>query len=140
MIDLRTRKTTKLYQNKNNNYVKNLEILEEPKLTFNYGQKVIDPRDGLTLFGPYSKDYVNDFNVGLIGTVSGRLKMQTWLKGLMKPMYPLKHNISKPFYPGFKELFGVGINFRSIVELDIKASIIEEYCRYSDGFIRVGYL
>jgi hypothetical protein len=45
-----------------------LIYIPEPKLTFGFGQKMEDPRDGLTLFGPYSKDqYSGQVNVGVIG-------------------------------------------------------------------------
>ena len=30
-----------------------LKFISEPKLTFGHGQKAIDPRDGLMLFGPF---------------------------------------------------------------------------------------
>ena len=32
-----------------------LKHIKEPNLTFGYNQKATDPRDGLTLFGPYSR-------------------------------------------------------------------------------------
>ena len=44
-----------------------IEYIREPEIKFAFGQDVIDPRDGLTLFGPYDKGRVPDFAIGKIG-------------------------------------------------------------------------
>jgi len=45
-----------------------LKYLHEPSLTFAKGQKAIDPRDGLMLFGPFSqKKLKGQKTIGLIG-------------------------------------------------------------------------
>src|SRR5579883_2931134 len=56
-----------------------LIYLKEPSLTFGYNQKIIDPRDGITLFGPFSKDKVPAGNIGIIGTKVGIDRLKKWL-------------------------------------------------------------
>ncbi|MBY8963546.1 hypothetical protein KJK34_12355 [Flavobacterium sp. D11R37] len=114
-----------------------LDYIHEPFLLFNYNQKVIDPRDGLTLFGPYNKNKVNNFSIGIIGTSFGRQKLKCWLEKFSKPIIPLKKDFSKPFYPGFEAIFGVSINPHSIIEIDIEENKLKEFYRYSDSHIRV---
>ncbi len=42
--------------------------LKEPQLTFGFNQKACDPRDGITLFGPYTRTKVKgQINIGIIG-------------------------------------------------------------------------
>ena len=48
----------------------NATLLSEPPLEFRYGQLLADPRDGLSLFGPYSTDrssHPKNVVFGLIG-------------------------------------------------------------------------
>ena len=45
-----------------------IKYLSEPTLTFAHGQKAIDPRDGLMLFGPFDANrYFGQMNIGIIG-------------------------------------------------------------------------
>ena len=44
--------------------MKQIHWFEEPKLKFAYNQEVEDPRDGLTLFGPFDKGKID--NVSLL--------------------------------------------------------------------------
>lgn len=117
--------------------MKKLKIIYEPNLLFNYNQKVIDPRDGLTLFGPYSKDKINNFSIGIIGTSFGIIKMKQWIEKFLKPIVPIKKDVSKPFYPGFEAIYGVTINQNSIIEIKIDEEKLKEFYRYSDAHVRV---
>ena len=36
-----------------------LLLFREPDLEFRYNQRIKDPRDGLTLFGPYDADHAS---------------------------------------------------------------------------------
>ncbi len=114
--------------------------LKEPKLVFAYNQQVTDPRDGLSLFGPYDKGKVNDFNVGIIGTKAGIKRMRSWLGKIQKPIYYSKPDIAKPFYPGFREIFGVNINFERIESIEIDENLLNTYYRYTDNNVRVSYI
>ncbi|TVZ26708.1 Piwi domain-containing protein [Gillisia sp. Hel_I_86] len=114
-----------------------LKNIIEPKLLFNHNQEVQDPRDGLTLFGPYSKDKVNNFSIGIIGTPSGIDFFKSWLTKFLNPVIPLKKDVSKPFYPGFEAIFGITVNLNSTVELEVSPSDLKKMYRYSDSHVRV---
>lgn len=120
--------------------MRELRHINEPFLLFNYNQKVTDPRDGLTLFGPYTKNKINNFSIGLIGTTYGIVKMKKWIEKFLKPMIPLKKDYAKPFYPGFESIFGVTINLNSTIEIAIDEAKLKEYYRYSDAHVRVANL
>ena len=59
----------------------NLLILEEPSLEFNLHQHLIDPHDGLMLFGPYgaaTDSHPKSLPYGLIGTEEGMSAFRDW--------------------------------------------------------------
>src|SRR5579862_133188 len=56
------------------NFAKDVEILDEPWLEFRYLQRVVDPRDGLALFGPVDfeeKFHSDNISYGVVGTING---------------------------------------------------------------------
>jgi hypothetical protein len=99
-----------------------------------------DPRDGLTIFGPFDRGKVNDFSVGIIGTKTGIQRCKDYLNKINKPVYHIKHDIAYPFFPGFENVFGIKLNFGAIPEIPIEESSIKLISRYSDNHIRVGEL
>jgi len=111
--------------------------LKEPLLKFAYNQMVEDPRDGLTLFGPYDKGKVTDFSIGIIGTKEGIKRMKSWLRSAQSPIYYSKADIAKPFFPGFEATFDVTFNFQNIHELEIQANTLEILYKYIDDYQRV---
>jgi hypothetical protein len=117
-----------------------LKNIKEPFLLFNYNQKVTDPRDGLTLFGPYNKNKINNFSVGIIGTKDGIKRMKKWIEKFLSPIIPLKKDVAKPFYPGFESIFGITINLNSTISIEINEEKLKEFYRYSDSHVRVAYM
>ncbi|MBS1631602.1 MAG: hypothetical protein JST10_03410 [Bacteroidetes bacterium] len=117
-----------------------LSHINEPFLLFNYNQKAIDPRDGLTLFGPFNKNKINNFSVGIIGTEVGIKRMKAWILRFLRPILPVKKDFAKPFYPGFEAIFGVTVNLNSTIELRIDERKLQEYYRYSDSHVRVSHM
>ncbi len=111
--------------------------LKEPELKFAYNQSVVDPRDGLTLFGPYDKGKVSDLSVGIIGTADGIVKCKNWLTKIQRPVFHPTHDIAKPFFPGFDSAFFVSMNMESIPTLQIDDSTLDSLYKYSDSHIRV---
>ncbi|MBS1492875.1 MAG: hypothetical protein JST55_05180 [Bacteroidetes bacterium] len=109
----------------------------EPRLKFAYNQILEDPRDGLTVFGPFDKDNVNNFSVGIIGTNQGVIRMRNWLKKINKPIYHPIPDIAYPFFPGFEEVFHVKINQSVIPELIIDEKLLNLFYRYDDSHVRV---
>jgi len=114
-----------------------LKHISEPFLLFNYNQKVVDPRDGLSLFGPFNKDKMNNFSVGIIGTSDGIRRMKNWINKFIKPIFPIKKDVAKPLYPGFESIFGVSINDNSTIEIEVDEEKLKLFYRYSDKHVRV---
>ena len=64
-----------------------LKYIDEPFLTFANGQKAIDPRDGLMLFGPFDhKKVQGQKTIGIIGTSALRQIMIDYLKKIHLPI------------------------------------------------------
>lgn len=112
--------------------------IDEPKLTFGYDQKLADPRDGLTLFGPYTrKQLTGQINIGIIGPSNQREYLKDYLKNLHKPIYGTEKDIARPYFPGLEAIFGVFINFNILKELDVSSEEINLFLRYTDKYQRV---
>src|SRR5689334_4271244 len=93
--------------------------IEEPNLTFGYGQKLQDPRDGLMLFGPYSRNKLKGHvNVGIIGPERQRKYIKDFLNRIHRPIFPAEPDKARPYFPGLETAFGVNINFDNLVEID----------------------
>lgn len=115
-----------------------LKHIQETKLTFGYGQKLQDPRDGLTLFGPFSRNkFKGQVTVGIIGPQNQRQYVREYLQKIHKPVYPLKPDRARPYFPGLETTFGICINFDNLVEIDVSNADIEKYLKYTDGHQRV---
>lgn len=115
-----------------------LIYFDEPKLTFGYGQKVTDPRDGLTLFGPYTrKELVGQVNIGIIGPKQQRSFVLQYLRGLHKYISSSSWDVARPNFPGLEAAFNIYINFDAVVELNIESSEIDNFLKYTDSHQRV---
>lgn len=115
-----------------------LKHISEPKLTFGHNQKIEDPRDGLTLFGPYSKNsHRGRINVGVIGPKKQRDFVIKYLKKIHKPIKALNHDVARPYFPGLEAAFNIEINFDAIKEIDIPEDQISKFLNYTDGHQRV---
>jgi|ERR1035437_8912664 hypothetical protein len=115
-----------------------LIFLPEPKLTFGYNQKLTDPRDGITLFGPFSRETIlGQINIGIIGPIEQRKYVLDYLKKIHKPVYSTNPDIARPYFPGLEAAFGIYVNFKNIQEIEIERSEIDKYLAYSDSYQRV---
>ena len=111
--------------------------IAEPQLTFGYGQKLTDPRDGITLFGPYTRDKLSgQLSVGIIGPERSRNFLKKWLREVHRPIAG-DGEIARPFFPGVEAAYGVSINFSNLPEIDVPENEISKYLRYKDGHQRV---
>ena len=112
--------------------------IPEPKLTFGYGQKLQDPRDGLTLFGPFTRNkYKGQVNVGIIGPEQQRQYLKEYLQKIHKPVFSAVADKARPYFPGLETTFGICINFDNLVEVDINRADIDKYLKYTDSHQRV---
>ncbi len=92
-----------------------LIYLNEPKLIFGYNQKTIDPRDGLTLFGPYESLAPFSVKAGVVATSNGFEAYKYFVERVNKPIISTKKvygkikidEISRPSFPGFEAIFNI---------------------------------
>ena len=87
-----------------------IRILDEPALEFRYGQPVTDPRDGLSLFGPYGTDapgHPGALSYGVVGTSEGIDLFSAWSSAMVGSWTDAPNNRHRlwPPYPGFQAAF-----------------------------------
>lgn len=111
--------------------------LHEPLLSFGYGQKTYDPRDGLTLFGPNSRKKIRNIDIGIIGTKDGIERIVKWLAHIKKPVWSLENDPARPYFPGFETGFEASINFDSIEKIEIDSKDISHFLKYTDTHVRI---
>lgn len=115
-----------------------LKYIDEPLLTFANGQKAIDPRDGLMLFGAFDHKKVHgQKTVGIIGTKPLRQVLINYLKKIHSPIFNSDKSIARPNFPGIEAIFGISVNFNNIPELNIEEEDIDRYLKYEDSHQRV---
>lgn len=83
----------------------------EPELEFRYNQRVQDPHDGLSLFGPFDADQSSrpgSLSYILLGTPEGIDQYKIWAERMMLPAVeaPKANYRLWPPYPGFDAAFG----------------------------------
>jgi hypothetical protein len=85
-------------------------VLDEPNLEFGFGQRVISPHDGLSLFGPYERGRPNHPAAPaylVLGTPEGVRQFGEWARCMTLPAaVPVakSHRLWPPF-PGFEAAF-----------------------------------
>lgn len=97
-------------------------VLPEPELEFRHGQRLSDPRAGLSLFGPFDSDKPGrpqQVNYGLIGTQSGVAAFGAFAKRMSFPIVSRpygdpdlsdrKSQLLWPPFPGFEAAFGAAL-------------------------------
>lgn len=92
----------------------NLIYFDEPKLAFGYDQTSEDPRDGLSLFGPYEKSDSHSVQAGVIGTQTGIENYAEFVKRLDKPI--ISNSVQRPSFLGFESIFGVKWQSKPVIE------------------------
>ncbi|HNU62800.1 MAG TPA: hypothetical protein PKL04_11425 [Methanofastidiosum sp.] len=105
--------------------------IEEPKLLFGYDQKLEDPRDGLTIFGPLEKLRPYGIISGVISTKRGLEKFKVFLKEIEKPLYN-RDNVSRPFFPGFNSVFKMEWSDEKIYHINIEETELGRCLYYED--------
>ena len=87
-----------------------LYVLPEPEIEFRYGQSMLDPHDGLSIFGPYDTDlpaHPRSISYGVIGTPVGLDKFSAWSKAFRGPISPPASKNPRLWssFPGFETAF-----------------------------------
>jgi hypothetical protein len=121
--------------------VYDLIYIPELTLRFGHGQGMEDPRDGLTLFGPYDEGNVYGIRAGVIGTREGIRRYKQWVERIQSPVSDLDRHgnpqMNRPFYPGFEAAFKVGWKPRPMKEIVIPDGEIEKHLYIDDNYKRV---
>ena len=92
-----------------------IEYIKEPFLEFKGKQKCEDPRDGLTLFGPFESLQPYSVKAGVIGTSKGVDLYRKYVKEISGPIFSMGKvygreqmtEVKRPSYPGFEAIFDV---------------------------------
>ena len=119
-----------------------LTILSEPDLEFGYSQRVSDPRDGLSLFGPYDSDHSGHpafLSFGVVGTEGGIDQFLKWSEAMVRPWISApndRHRLWPP-YPGFEAAFASDWRCRPIWTSVLDSSSIDDCARRHESHERV---
>lgn len=92
-----------------------IEYYPEPKLEFGFKEQTTDPRDGLTLFGPYEPLSPFKVKAGVIGTHDGLKAYEEFVDQINRPIFSTKtiygktksDEVARPSFPGFEAIFNV---------------------------------
>jgi len=103
-----------------------LTYFNEPALEFQFKQCTEDCRDGLTLFGPYTKAS-GSIRVGAIGTPFGVKYYSDFVERINAPIYT--SSLGRPFYPGFQSIFGIEWPSNPAAVININQNEIDELLR-----------
>jgi len=122
--------------------------IPEPKLTFGYDQKAIDPRDGLVLYGPHEALSPFTMRVGVIGTAQHLSDYSAYVEQMNKPIYSRKRYYSeiislerqRPSFPGFEAVFNVKWPTNPEVALQVDLVDIQRYLKNQNKTLRTNDL
>lgn len=111
--------------------------IDEPELSFGYGQTSDNPKDGLFLYGPHSgSSRPKEISVGVIGTKEGLSYFRKWaidLGGHISVPPPgktdKKSRLHLSNYPGLEEAFGLILSPGEFVEKKIDLKVLDEVTR-----------
>ena len=113
-----------------------LEYIGEPPIMVGLGQEVEDPRDGLTLFGPYSKS-LKSIRCGVVATKKGFSALLNFIDRIHKPVYNgITNDLSRPFFPGIESVFGCSIDKNEIIFKEIEQSEIDYRLFINSKYVR----
>ena len=120
----------------------NLTILSEPELEFRYSQRVTDPRDGLSLFGPHDADAPSHpaaLSYGVVGTRKGMDLFSAWSSAMVSPWIGAPKNRHRlwPPYPGFEAAFACIWHSQPVWKRTLDGQILSDLARRHDPYERV---
>jgi hypothetical protein len=109
--------------------------IDEPMVLFGYNQKLEDPRDGLTIFGPLENLRPYGIISGVVSTKKGLEKFKSFLKEIESPIYN-RDNTSRPFFPGFNSVFKMEWSAKKIYHVPIDESELGKCLYHEDVYSR----
>ncbi|HAO09159.1 MAG TPA: hypothetical protein DCQ50_19760 [Chryseobacterium sp.] len=115
--------------------IKNLIHIDEPRILFGYNQKMVDPRDGLTLFGPVDNNIPYGIMNGVVGTKEGLKKFKNFVTSLQSPIFNT-NNTTRPFFPGFEAVFRAKWQPEKTTFKEVTSSEIGKLLYHEDTHVR----
>lgn len=88
-----------------------LTIIKEPLLQFRFGQRLMAPHDGLSMFGPFGSDqpgHPASMSYAIIGTSEGLNQAKAFFEAIKSPIFndPEQTDLRLwPAYPGYEVTF-----------------------------------
>lgn len=119
-------------------------ILPEPPLEFRYGQSVVHPRDGLSIFGPFDADLPSHparISYGLVGTPEGTEAFAQFATRIRMPVMDEDKDLDRrlwPIFPGFEAAFGAQWPTRSTTKFELDANALNSAVIDKDANKRAG--
>jgi hypothetical protein len=114
-----------------------LIYFEEPPLLFNYNQPMLDPRDGLTLFGPLEKAKPEGIRWAVIGPKDAIIRMKYWIERIKCPVISKTNPIARPLFPGFETAFNTRLAQFPVLEYEVPEQKLREHAHNADRHQRV---
>ena len=101
--------------------------IKEPRLLFRYDQRLEDPRDGLTLFGPLEQPRIYGVRAGVVGTQEGIRRYKQWIRRIQQAIISNdeEKDAASYIYPGFKAVFGIDWHPDPVIEIPIPDDAFE---------------
>lgn len=125
---IRARSSLRLPQQK-------LVAYDEPRLRFAYDQKLRDPKEGLTLFGP--PEVLNGVQYGLVGTSEGIRQFEAWAARLQTPIPADPEVASSAMFPGFETVFRTSWPTKPRVFIEVDGKALARTVKVTDPHQRV---
>lgn len=122
--------------------------LDEPTLKFACGQDLAHPKDGLTLFGPYTQT-PGSLRYGVIGTPDGIELFNRWMERIGKyiPAYKgakfrtkrdAEHNkLAHQYFPGFQSAFRIIWNAQPEIVCEVPNDALANALKFHERHTRV---
>ena len=111
--------------------------LPEPELSFRFGGRMEDPRDGLTVFGPLDTGSPYGMRVGIVATSRGLDLYQGWVDRIQRPISLLSEVAARPMFPGFEAVYGIPWSPDPVISLLVDEQDLNETMYLSDRHQRV---
>lgn len=114
-----------------------LLYLEEPELVFAHGQSLVDPRDGLMLFGPLERARPYGIRVGVVGTRAGVEIFRSWITRIQSVVHDKSTGVARPPFLGFETIFRIPISIVPEMVAEVLEHELEVAIHTSDKHQRV---
>lgn len=114
--------------------IADMSALDEPTLTFGFGQSMEHPKDGLLLYGPYLNPFAGgSLRIGLISTTEGEACYTAWVKQAVKAIEPLKNDDpNHTVFPGFSAVFRTTWPMSPVASIIVDALALRHAIRMED--------